>query len=341
MRWKVNKEVCAGDYDTIRSFSQFASVKELDDYVNSFLYFHKDELSDTAYEIVQYARKFIHQHRSGIGVFTSKRASIAEAIERSVRTVSRAVKQLYELAFFVEPFQTWDKKKKAAGHLVFVINKIKEITLEPWKKEDVTPVVTPGLALRENDENPCESKDEPIQKDAEAIILSSSFSKDILKEQYYSNEVPSNESPKLSLSKDDIPTYIPEEFIEFVYRQGFADPIATKNLYDAAVYSYLEINRIKHFSLLTEEQREEILDEAYEAFRITKMNKNNFKSKRATFEKKFEGFYYGVLKRRYTKLKKAAVEFFTVPKQRVESAHLWIPKEEPATRDELDELGVY
>lgn len=306
MRWNVNKDIFAGDYAAIRTLSQFDNVKEMDTYINSFLYFHKDELTNTAYELVQYIRKFIYKNRSGIGVCTSKKKAIAKKLECDPRTITRAIQQLFHLGLITEPFQTWDKKNKAAGHLVLVINKVKDIVLEPWKKKDVTPVVTAEMSLREEGENPCESKDEPIKNDDEAIILTNNHSKEF-KKQLNSKDVPNENVPELIFSKEDIPDYVPSEFIDFVWNQNLKDPIAITDYWKSAVNAYCKTNKL-HFSLLDFNQFEEIIEHAIEAFRITKGNKNNFKKQKDSWFKQFGAFFYGVCKKRFEEAYKATLK---------------------------------
>ncbi len=306
MRWKVNKDVFAGDYSAIRTLSQFDNVKEMDTYINSFLYFNKDELSTTAYDLVQYVRKFIYKNRSGIGVCTSKKDAIAKKLECHPRSISRAIKQLFQLGFISEPFQTWDKKNKAAGHLVLVISKINDIVLEPWKKKDVTPVVPAELSLHEDVEMPCESKDEPIKNDSESIILTSNNSKEF-KEQLNSKEnVPNELIPDLTFSKEDIPEYVPSEFIEYVWSKNLKNPIAITDYWKGAVNAYCKTYQL-HFSKLDFNQFEEIIEHACEAFRITEGNINNFQKQQDSWFKQFGAFFYGVCKRRFKKAYKAAI----------------------------------
>lgn len=229
--------------------------------------------------------------------------------------------------------------KRGPGHLVLIIQKIKNIVLTPWKKdvkkESVDPVVDPVLSTRDEVKIPCKSKDEAAEKGDQSISYSSYFSKEF-KKQNNSKEVVQTIEIKFTYSKEDVASYIPSKFVDFIWREGFKDPGAIKDYYDAAVYSYLKINKIKHWCLLSYEQIEEIVEQAQESFRITKSNKNNFKNKHESYQKKFGAYYYGVLKNKFKELKKVADSFMPPI-----CIYGYLPKEDPATRQELDAMGVY
>ncbi|WP_100333563.1 helix-turn-helix transcriptional regulator [Bacillus alkalisoli] len=104
-------------FENIKSYQSFASLKEMNEVVRRFLYTYKSSLSNAAIEVVRYIAK--HSCKV-IGVSFSKNETIANALNISLRTVTRSISKLVELGI-LKKIHTFRENGKQGVNLLVIV----------------------------------------------------------------------------------------------------------------------------------------------------------------------------------------------------------------------------
>ncbi|WP_176483802.1 helix-turn-helix domain-containing protein [Bacillus sp. FJAT-45066] len=102
-------------FERIKSYQSFASLEGMNEVVRRFLYVHKASLSHGAIEVIRYIAK--HSCKV-IGVSFSKNKTIANALNISVRTVTRSITKLVNLGFLMKIHTIRENGKQGVNILV-------------------------------------------------------------------------------------------------------------------------------------------------------------------------------------------------------------------------------
>lgn len=276
-RLVMSERYKSGDIKSIKSLTKFNNVEEYKEYIDSFIYQYKHQISPTAYLIVKTIK---HMTDFGIGVYTWTRKWMAGKIERSIRMISKAIKELREIGFLSDVGeQTYHENDRRLGHNIWIVERV---TLS--KKQEFTPQCTPESSPLTEAEIPCGSKVEQGNEDTQCS-LGNTPSKEV-----YSNTV-------TTLQVQYVNKYVPNEFYEKC--KPFFQVELINDFWDTIVYTSSKFAFGKKWDSLLFYENDQIFTIGMEA--IDQLIKKAHGKK---IKKDMGSYLYGTVKRISKKLGK-------------------------------------
>lgn len=256
------------NYDTMKSYQSFGTIKDMDQAVRGFLYTFKSSLSEGTLKVLT----FIWRHSvKVVGVSFAKYETIAMEINLNRRTVIRAVKALEDLGF-IKKVPTARMNGKQGVNLLVIqpYQSIDDMDIHHMSPHDVTPNVTPNKT--ENKQSSlCENKKNKRTNVTEL------------------DQTPPVETSKMnkidSISDDEIDaSFLPESVhVKFIEAANpFYHAIDIYKLWNRVLIAYNKINPQRYI--------DDLIDVVINAFKQTVFMKRMRK-----IHTSFEGYFYRTL----------------------------------------------
>ncbi|MGH1257496.1 MULTISPECIES: helix-turn-helix domain-containing protein [Bacillus] len=262
----------SANYTQYKELQSFRSVDEMNDTIRSFLYKHTHELSESTINVL----KYLARHSCKIpGVSFLKVATIAAALEISVRTVQRVLKILedFDVLDRHKTIRKEGKLRGGNGHNVYVL----------LKKHSVIPNVPSEMSQRRIATNLTESRvsDAKLDKEAE---FSESHTLEEFKNELNVKETSPRESEKIELEDLDetfTPENVPNQFRDAA-APFFKSADKIYKLYHRVLIAYKRSKIDKPI--------EYVIDRAIQALKETV-----FAQKSNKIKSTFEGYFYRII----------------------------------------------
>ncbi|MGE6615808.1 helix-turn-helix domain-containing protein [Bacillus mycoides] len=266
----------SANYSQYKELQSFKSVEDMNQTIRHFLYKHTHELSESAVNVL----KHLARHSCKIpGVSFLKVATVANALEISVRTVHRVLKVLEDHAIIVrlKTIRTDGKIRGGNGHNVYVLQ----------KKYNVTPGVLPEMSQRQEAETPLKSKVLEPKMEGEAKLLESHTLEEFKNELNVTEQsIRDYEDVKLEdLDETFTPENVPQKFKS-----------AVSPFFRSADKIYKLYNRvlIAHRRSKLDKPIADVMDDAIQAFKETV-----FAEKSRRIKVTFEGYFYRIIEGKF------------------------------------------
>ncbi|MGG3737231.1 helix-turn-helix domain-containing protein [Aeribacillus pallidus] len=264
-------QIASADYNAMKQLKTFETKEELNNTVRAFLYHYKHELTPAAILTLKTISRFALKIP---GVCWAKISTIASIIEKSSRTIHRALKQLEDLGI-IERLKTI-RKNGGYGHPVIIIKPIPGLLLP----DHVTSDVTSEMSHRQNTTNTDMTSVQSAKNDSETEIFKTESLRVNKNNNTYMHK---REIDEIELDSNFVSKEVPGEFVKKV-----------KIAFDKAK----QIERLWHSTKVAFQKvwgpcriDEKSLELVFEAWNKTV---KKYKQRKIEFNK-IPGYYYGTL----------------------------------------------